>query len=547
MRDEGSDHEVSALWHQGRFFGALAAATRQQARDGENYASHAMIAKIESALGLRVRAAVSWASAMRFAEDQPEAHVALGSLAFEEGNVARAKELYGNALSLSPEFVPALVSLSVACLHTNDFDAARRYASSALRVQPGLPEALLCRARAEVACGNLNLAEMDITRLQQDNYRPDEVRLLECDLSRQRGDYEVALCVAAELCDSYPAAQDPLTAFRRGFLEFRKAAPDRFRDFAEALELVPAPMSNDRLELNISPSGINRRAGRVGQVDVIVPVHNAPEAVDDCLSAVLRHATDTIAKIILVDDASDPETVGRMRRLAARDKRIETIRLETRVGFTRALGAGLVQSKAPYFVALNSDTIVPTGWLDRLRDGFETRPDVAMVGPMSNNAAWQNVFPVFDNLGTFAVRDIDPTDLSTAFAQAEVTTPGFVPTPLVHGFCAMVDRQVFDLVGGLDAEAFPEGYGEFQDLSIRLRQQGKICLVASDCLVWHARGASISARRRGALSERARGVLYRKYSALNYLFIEMEACANEALDTLRDRLEPCLRGIGKQP
>ena len=52
-------------------------------------------------------------------------------------------------------------------------------------------------------------------------------------------------------------------------------------------------------------------------------------------------------------------------------------------------------------------------------------------------------------------------------------------------------------VGGMDGAAFPSGYGEENDLCLRVRNAGYQLAVADDVYVWHSKSASFGAARSG--------------------------------------------------
>jgi GT2 family glycosyltransferase len=233
----------------------------------------------------------------------------------------------------------------------------------------------------------------------------------------------------------------------------------------------------------------------------------------------------------LVNDGSTAETVDALSAFTR--ARADTILVHTarRSGFTSAVVYGLTQSDAPAFVVLNSDTLVPQGWLDRLYRGLRSTEKTAMVGPMSNNAAWQNYGPVLtpdDSLHSSPIPD--PRE------RQRLEGIGFgalAPLPILHGFCILVDRAAYEAVGGFDLHAYPEGYGETQDLSLRFKRAGFDLFVVTDCIVYHERGASISERRRQNLTQSARQKLYETHTALNYLCLEMACCEDAVLNATR--------------
>ena len=92
------------------------------------------------------------------------------------------------------------------------------------------------------------------------------------------------------------------------------------------------------------------------------------------------------SRVIVVDDASpEPELAAALDRLAAHRK-ITLIRHAENKGFPAAANAGLRACAGRDVVLLNSDTLVPPGWLGRLRAAAYAAADIGTVTPLSNDA-----------------------------------------------------------------------------------------------------------------------------------------------------------------
>jgi hypothetical protein len=83
-----------------------------------------------------------------------------------------------------------------------------------------------------------------------------------------------------------------------------------------------------------------------------------------------------------------------------------------------------------------------------------------------------------------------------------------------------VHRAAFDLAGGLDCEAFPQGYWEVQDLCLKLIDLGFDSVIADNSYVQHFGGGSIQSQRKKDLSTKGRNLMFARYSALRVLMAE---------------------------
>ena len=70
-----------------------------------------------------------------------------------------------------------------------------------------------------------------------------------------------------------------------------------------------------------------------------------------------------------------------------RQRKIALLRHDRPRGFPAAANAGIHAAKGRDVVLLNSDTLVPPGWLERLRHAAYGAPDIGTVTPLSNDAS----------------------------------------------------------------------------------------------------------------------------------------------------------------
>ena len=256
-------------------------------------------------------------------------------------------------------------------------------------------------------------------------------------------------------------------------------------------------------------------AGHTG-ADVIVCVHNAPEDVARCLESLQRNTNLVRHHVTIVDDGSDQRTARLVDEWAA-TLGASLVRNEEARGYTRAANQGLRASSGRYAVLLNSDTIVTSGWLERLIACADHDEDIAIVGPLSNAASWQSIPQRFDEDGSWAVNPVSSyEEIEVQAARlASQSSRVFPEVTLVNGFCFLITRRALTDVGFLDEETFPKGYGEEDDLSIRCAEAGLRSFIADDCYVYHAKSRSFTPDGRRSIVEISKGKLAEKHGRDN--------------------------------
>ncbi len=234
----------------------------------------------------------------------------------------------------------------------------------------------------------------------------------------------------------------------------------------------------------------HHREGRIAPVTVIVPIHDAHDAVAECLESLARHLPGE-AEALLIDDASnDPRISGLLRGYEGRAG-FRVRRNEANLGYTCTVNLGISLSPGRDVVLLNSDTVVTARWLENLRYAAYARSRVATVTPLSDNA------------GAFSVPEIGrpnqrPPHLEPAQWARLVASAGpgrLLEVPTGNGFCMYIRRQALDELGVFDEARFPRGYGEENDFCMRALHAGWHNLVCDRAVVAHKRSQSFGGEK----------------------------------------------------
>src|SRR5271165_6947177 len=223
-------------------------------------------------------------------------------------------------------------------------------------------------------------------------------------------------------------------------------------------------------------------------VDVIVAAYRGLRETRHCLESVLADPDRPPGGVIVVEDCSpEPKLVAWLRTLA-RGGRITLLRNARNLGFAATVNRGMAAAGAHDVALLNSDTVVPHGWLCRLAAQAYAVPRVASVSPFSNNATicgYPSVEGVTPAFGLDAHR-IDA-------ACRAVNAGRSVEVPTTVGFCMYLRRAALNDVGPFDAETFGQGYGEENDFCLRATARGWRHMLACDTYVFHEGNVSFGA------------------------------------------------------
>ena len=214
---------------------------------------------------------------------------------------------------------------------------------------------------------------------------------------------------------------------------------------------------------------------------IVIPAWNAWEHTERCLES-LRPTLRETDQVVVVDNGSTDAT----RESLAAYGWLEVVVNDENQGFARGCNQGAAAARGGVLVFLNSDTVVPCGWLDELLAPFETG-DVGAVGPRSDNVSGKQK----------AMAVPDPREDPRAFvefAESWRTSHRGQTTEArrLIGFCLAVRTSSFRALGGFD-ERFEIGGFEDDDLCRRLHQNKLRLLIAHGSFVHHRGHASFDA------------------------------------------------------
>lgn len=272
-------------------------------------------------------------------------------------------------------------------------------------------------------------------------------------------------------------------------------------------------------------------------IDIVIPVFNAEKETMACLRSIERNTTIP-HRVVMVDDASLPHVGMQLEEYAAGKPWTRLIRNAENVGYTRAANIGMSSSEADWVILLNSDTVVTPNWLEGLLETAKARPAAAMIGPVSNAASWQSVPDIQDAKGKWSTNPI-PEGLAIddiAKLVGDLSRRSFPEVPLLNGFCTLIRKDALEEVGYLDEVAFPVGYGEENDLCLRIAGAGHKLVVADHVYVYHEKSASFGTTRRDHLSAAGTKNFKTKHPNVDLAQIQRVLAEETALIELRKAL-----------
>jgi len=206
-------------------------------------------------------------------------------------------------------------------------------------------------------------------------------------------------------------------------------------------------------------------------ISIIVPAFNQLEYCRQCIQSIHLH-TARPYRLILVDNGSTDGVSEFFDGVPG----AMVVHSNTNLGFAGGVNLGLARAEGDV-VLLNSDTIVPMGWLAVLRRALLREDDIGMTGPMSNCVSGPQHIPGLE----FTSLD----DINAFAATCATQNAGqYQDVDRLVGFCLLIREEALKKVGLFD-ESFGIGNFEDDDYCLRARQAGYRLRIARDAFVFH--------------------------------------------------------------
>jgi N-acetylglucosaminyl-diphospho-decaprenol L-rhamnosyltransferase len=243
----------------------------------------------------------------------------------------------------------------------------------------------------------------------------------------------------------------------------------------------------------------------MSDVAVIVPTAVGGERLDRLLDSL--EVADAGYRVIVVDNASADPGLGTLER---RRPGVEVVRLETNLGFGRAINHAARIARAGTIVLVNDDCVCGPGFVDALTAGIDSRTGTVMAAGVLTDARDP---ALIDTAGI----EVDRTLLAFDYMNGEPVTAlaRGVADPLGPcGGAAAYDGDAFLELGGFDETLF--AFWEDVDLALQMRLAGARCVAATDARAVHEHSGTLGSgsRRKNYLMGFGRGYLLRKYGVL---------------------------------
>lgn len=230
---------------------------------------------------------------------------------------------------------------------------------------------------------------------------------------------------------------------------------------------------------------------------------NSKDYLRKCIASILSTAHGIDYEIIVIDCGSS-DGCGEM--LQEFYPRVRFIQSEINLGFAKANNHAAKEAIGEYILFLNPDTELENGALRLLLDNIKSLPGAGAVGAKLLNTDSSIQTSCIRSFPTLLNQFLDSEMLRRCFPRsrlwgmAPIVEHKALPVEVeaVSGACLMINRRIFESIGGFNTDYFM--YSEDIDLCFKLRQVGRKTYYVPSSVIVHHGGSSSSKSNVNAFS-----------------------------------------------
>ncbi|MCF8371502.1 MAG: glycosyltransferase family 2 protein [Bacteroidales bacterium] len=245
---------------------------------------------------------------------------------------------------------------------------------------------------------------------------------------------------------------------------------------------------------------------------IVILNWNGRKFLEEFLPSVIGHSKLPGIRIWVADNGSTDNSVGFLKETYPD---IGLVCLDENHGFTGGYNLALAKIEAEYFVLLNSDVEVTTGWLDPLVKLMDSEKDIAACMPKILAFGAKSQFEYAGASGGFIDKYGFPFCRGRIFDNLEKDNGQYNSQRDIFwatGACMFVRAQVFHRLGGFDNDFF--AHMEEIDLCWRMKNAGHRIVIEPASVVYHVGGGTLPNESPHKLYLNFRNNLYLLYKNL---------------------------------
>jgi GT2 family glycosyltransferase len=256
------------------------------------------------------------------------------------------------------------------------------------------------------------------------------------------------------------------------------------------------------------------------ELSVIIVNRNTADLLLTCLEHILRSNLDEKPEVLVVDNGSSDDSVGRVK---SAHKSVVVLEAGGNLGFAAANNLAAKRARGEFLLLVNTDALLERDCARTLLDLMKTDPRIGMAGPQLLNAdgSPQTSFEAVPTLVTETLnRSLLKRLFPKRFPGKRLAVQEAISVEALIGAVIMLRSESFEALDGFDEDYF--FFLEETDLAVRMRQAGWKVMHHPHARAVHLQGATADIAPASARIEfyRSRYLFFRKHygtSAMRFL------------------------------
>jgi GT2 family glycosyltransferase len=244
-------------------------------------------------------------------------------------------------------------------------------------------------------------------------------------------------------------------------------------------------------------------------VSIILKTWNAYDHIALCIPSLLQN-TKLPFELIIIDNGSN-EKVRRLLKKISADPRVQLIENKINIGPGRANIQGFSLANSKYVCLIDSDVLVPEGWLTRMFERITKHNDIKILSPIkyhetikhpltgnSSKEMWfqikqEGLFGTPSNQFDRFSFGMSITELDEAFRKVAGSQNIYIDAPpdFTSSCCVLLDADFISKCGGISDPRFLHYGSEDIDLCWRTGRAGGVVSKTSEVYVHHFHNSSV--------------------------------------------------------
>ena len=240
---------------------------------------------------------------------------------------------------------------------------------------------------------------------------------------------------------------------------------------------------------------------------IVITFHKHEQFLIYCITALLPTIPENTEIIIIGEGLSSPSL-----KRSLTDSRIKLISLDSAIPYPAAINKSVEYSRGSTLIFLDQDTVPTKGWFKALTDFKKKNKSKSEIGVLSSKILDPQTGLIIDFVIVFTKYNA-PHPWRGCKPDFPLCQNSY-KTQAACSAAMMVDKKVFELVGGMDQDQ-PYSYCDI-DFCLRVKDKGYETWVVSDALIYHYNGIPKSGQKH--LKEDTKGQFFGK----NYSRIRLD-------------------------